>query len=564
VTQLDSGELEPTPERRRVTARQVVEWSARTTAGIVTAAIAAGVAFGSLFFVPPTWSVTAPSVEVTPVPAGVTLVCSGSVLRLADDTGEGASQATAIGEPTIVLSVEDADTALIGTSDAGTGDTAQAPTIVTIPPGDATGVAGGLTVQQLSTGSTSGLVAAPCTTPNLRSWIVGGATTLGRTSILTLTNPTEVDSVVDLRLYGETGPVDAPGLEGILVQANTQRVIPVNGLAVDLVAPVIQISAQGGAVAATLQQSIVRGLETGGAELVPAQEPATDLVMTGIRVESQASLQVMTKGRVDEDDVVPMLRLFTTAEERTEAVVSVVPLGYTVADAAAGDTDDGDSHDGHDHGEIVEGQPDPRQLRVTLIPGAVSEIPLTGLAAGEYSIFASADAPIVGAVRSATVATRLAPAPPAPDPAQPAQPQPPVADNDPSSSGPVDAPAGAPSAPGPSLPSIPIADYVVEFAWYSPAARLGQTAASAVPRAFTSTLAVANPGGAEREVSLGDGATLVVPAGGWTTIEVAAGPLILSGADGLSAAITIHDEGLIAQAALQPPPQLARPVTVYP
>ncbi|MFW8745689.1 DUF5719 family protein, partial [Mesorhizobium japonicum] len=137
----------------------------------------------------------------------------------------------------------------------------------------------------------SGLAAAACAEPSGSTWLVGGATTTGRTTLLTLANPTQVDATVTLAIFGEKGVVQAPGLSGIVVTAGAQRVIPLAGFAPDLASPAIHVTARGGRIVASLQQSTVRGLDAGGVDLVGATaDPSTSLRIPGIRVLGAAAV----------------------------------------------------------------------------------------------------------------------------------------------------------------------------------------------------------------------------------------------------------------------------------
>ena len=58
-----------------------------------------------------------------------------------------------------------------------------------------------------------GFAAAACAEPSGSIWLAGGSMAVGRTSILTLTNPTAVGALVTLTILGEKGAVEAPGHE---------------------------------------------------------------------------------------------------------------------------------------------------------------------------------------------------------------------------------------------------------------------------------------------------------------------------------------------------------------
>ncbi len=510
------------PGRTRVSARSVVIWGARATGGLVGVGVAAAVAIAAVFVTPPSWSITPPVVEVQPEPAQQTLVCPGPLLRLADDSGQNASSATPIStRPYAAFSADSGslERSAIEQSDAGTGGTSLAPQLGIVTPVDgASPIVAGVQSDRAAAatgGNVVGYVAASCESPTLRSWIIGGSTQLGRTSILTLVNPTSVEATVDLELYAETGSVDAVGLEGIVVPAGSQRVIPVNGLALEQRAPVIGIVSSGGNVAAYVQESIIRTLVPGGVDLTGQQTPSTTLVIPGIAVLGEDALAPVNATSIDEDDTMPTLRLFAPDASTVEATVALIPAGSTLADAlAAPEVDEGSvPTDAH---EPAPATPEPKSFDVRLTAGTVSELPLSGVAKGEYTVVVSASAPIVGAVRASTTGK-----------------------------------AGT------------------DFAWYSPAAELGDRALVTTPDASTVVLAISNATQAERAVVLtgpdGD-LPLTIPAGGSISTPLQSkAEYSLSGMSGLRAAVRSGEaDSLVAQFPLLPPAALAEPVLVHP
>ncbi len=221
-----------------------------------------------------------PGVQVVPVAADQLRVCPGSVLRLGDESGENADTPIAIGVPSVRA---DAIGASLDQqpdqcqSDASTGGTSAAPQVLRIQPGDGAAIAGAQS-QVVEARDFVGFAAAACSEPSGSIWLAGGSMAVGRTSILTLTNPTAVGALVTLTILGEKGPVEAPGMNGIDVPAGSQRVLSLAGFAPGLVSPVVHVEARGGQVTASLQQSIVRGLDAVGVDLVDAApDPATDL-----------------------------------------------------------------------------------------------------------------------------------------------------------------------------------------------------------------------------------------------------------------------------------------------
>ena len=103
----------------------------------------------------------------------------------------------------------------------------------------------------------------------MESWIVGGATTTGSADILLIANPGDVPATVELTVFDTDGPGVPPGGE-LVVAPQTQRAVPIAGLALGEASPVIRVSATGAPVTAALQASITRTLLPGGVDLVGA------------------------------------------------------------------------------------------------------------------------------------------------------------------------------------------------------------------------------------------------------------------------------------------------------
>ncbi|HWL01899.1 MAG TPA: DUF5719 family protein [Microbacteriaceae bacterium] len=518
--QLDD-QLAPDEEARvRVSARSVAIWGARASGGIVGVGIAVAVAGAAIFVNPPVLSVDPAVVVVHPEPAAQLLVCPGPLLRLADDSGQNASEASPIGDRPYVTfgSVSGTiSTSAIAQSDAGTGGTRLAPQVALVTPVDgAEPIVAGIQSSRVraEAGNVVGYATASCGQPTLRSWIIGGSTQLGRTSILTIINPSNVEATVDLTLSGESGAIAAAGLRGIVVPPGSQRVIPVSGFSLEQRAPVIGITSTGGNVAAFLQQSIIRTLIPGGVDLIGQQTPSTTLVMAGIEVAGEEALSSINATPVDEDDTMPTLRLFAPGASTLDATVAIIPVGSTLADALDHPRVEevGDAlTDAHDHTPEA---PEPTSFEVTLTAGAVSEIPITGIAAGEYTIVVTAEEPLVGAVRASATGTQG-----------------------------------------------------IDFAWYAPIAELSEQAVVVTPDADAVVLTIANTTDADRIVTMTgpDGEeTVEIPAG--SAVSTAVDPraeYALAGMAGLRAAVRSGVEGLTAQSPVLPAAPLARPVQVH-
>lgn len=372
-------EEEERRERRPVTARGVAVVGVRVVAGAIGIGVAAAALAASALMPLPTISATPASQLVTPVPTAQQLVCSGSILRLADDAGQGATQASAIGGPTVRYDSSSGavDSTPLEQSDAATGGTAQAPAVISTPPNAADPteqiLLSGAQVQSVSEGDFVGLAAADCGVVTADAWLVGGSTTVGRTTLLTLSNPTEVPATVNLELFGENGAITAPGTSGIVVPASGQRVLSLAGFAPDVESPVVHVTSTGGQIVAELQQSIVRGLQPGGVDIIGATvAPSTDNVMPGLTVANAVGVEELQGGGLGFEDLRTVLRLFAPGTGTVNATISVIP------------------EDGVGTGTSFLFEVD---------AGRVTELPIPELEDGSYTVRVQSDAPLVAASR---------------------------------------------------------------------------------------------------------------------------------------------------------------------
>jgi hypothetical protein len=244
--------------------------------------------------------------------------------------------------------------------------------------------------QSVAEGDFVGLAVADCAGASSDSWLVGGSTTVGRTTLLTLSNPTDVAATVDLELFGERGPIAAPGTSGIIVAPLGQRVLSLAGFQPDVVSPVVHVSSAGGQVVANLQQVVVRGLEPGGLDIVePTSALSIENVIPGLVVTDLAATQALLGGGNSFEDVKTVLRLFGPGEGTIAVTVNVIP------------------EDGADTGTSFD---------LELEAGRVTDVPIEELSTGSYTVRVESAAPIVAAARvtSAVAVTDFSWASPAP------------------------------------------------------------------------------------------------------------------------------------------------------
>ncbi len=368
--------------------RGIALFGARALAGTVGLAVAVLVV-GAAAVVPwPTLEKAPASVRVSPVPTEQQRVCPGPLLTLAEDSSQ-AQAATSVGPADAAFGalatsagsdwIRPTSTELTAPDNAKS-EVDGAPRLLRVPVQDGATTAPLVAASQSQTAaaeSLAGLAVAACAEAVSDAWLVGGSTDVGRTSLVLLSNPSTVVATVDLTVYGEAGQVNAPGSTGILVQPGSQRIVSLAGLAPNLRSPVVHVASHGGQVAASLQQSLVRGIEPGGVDIVgPAAASSRTQTIAGVLVSSQAAAAATDSTGIADD--VPSVRI-------------LVP-GDTAATVQVGVTSEA-------------GQPAGSSVQVEIQPGIATDLPLAGLAPGAYSLAVQSDQPIVAAARAASVGT---------------------------------------------------------------------------------------------------------------------------------------------------------------
>ena len=365
--------------------RGVALFGARAVAGLVGLGVVVASVGAAALVNWPTVDREPSSITVSPTPSEQQRVCPGPLLALAEDSSQ-AQGASSVGSAAALFGahavagesgwIEPEATAMAAPDNANS-QSFGSPLLLRVPTPPAAAATAPLvsgSQSQIAAGETlGGLAVSGCGEAAGDSWLVGGSTDIGRTSLVLLSNPTTVVATVDLTVFGETGEVDAPGSTGILVQPGTQRVVSLAGLAPNLRSPIVHVQSQGGQVAATLQQSIVRGLEPGGVDFVGSSNgPSESLAIAGVIVSDSAGGDAPAElGGLS--DGVTAVRVLVPG-----TVAATVEVGVTGA----------------------VGQAAGASVQVDIQPGVATEVPLTGLAPGTYSLKLTASEPIVAAAQS--------------------------------------------------------------------------------------------------------------------------------------------------------------------
>lgn len=206
------------------------------------------------------------------------------------------------------------------------------------------------------TGDLRGLVTASCQKPAAQAWLVGGSTQLGSSARLVLQNPGLTPASVTVRMWGASGPVELAGGE-YLVPPGSERVVLLEGLAAEQARVVVQVAAVGGLVTAYVQDSRLAGLVPVGVDdVVAGSPPARHQVVAGIALTGT------------EDAESAVLRLVAPGDEGGDVSVTLVgPDGPVALPGGA----------------------------TTLAAGTVLDVPLGGVAAGDYTAVVDAQVPVV-------------------------------------------------------------------------------------------------------------------------------------------------------------------------
>lgn len=474
---------------RPVTAAVVV------AGGVVAAGIAAQL---------PAIGAVPPSGTATPAPAAQQLVCSGGAVAVGA-AGSSASALTATEGAALTQGTVDGRSLSVQRLRRGNvnGPLATSPRLLTAPAArTAGGVAAGATSQRVGEGDALGFVSTPCTTPTDIVWLVGGATTTGRTTVLLLTNPSRVLVTAIPDVWSERGPVDAAAVaSGIVVPPHSRRAVSLASIAPNASGIAVRVRTSGGRIAASLEQRTVRGLESGGLDLVaPTAEPATDVTVAGARVAGSSVVQAAARSD-GYGDLQPVLRVLVPG--RRAATVSVSASGSSST-----------------------------TLQRRVAAGSVVDLPLAELRDGVAGLRVVASQPVVVAARVSVIST-----------AQPADLAPTATD-------------------GGGTPTV---DRGADLAWFPASAPLGAQAVAAVAEGPSPVLTLTNPGSTPvtaRTSGAAGAATLSVGAGRTVSMAVGEGVLRVSGARGLVGSVSYAGTGAIAGYPVVQAGQSAHPVRV--
>ncbi|WP_282205858.1 DUF5719 family protein [Kitasatospora fiedleri] len=217
---------------------------------------------------------------------------------------DAASAATPAGQPSgspaaaVDARISLAKPGLPATGPAANGDTA--PGSFAIATGN---LAPGFTATQLTSSEQggAGLSGADCLPSGTSFWFSGASTTGNRVDYVTLVNADSLPAVVDLRMYGDKGPIDNELATGISIAPGKTETMSLASLTkgpVDNLA--LHVVTRSGRVAAG-----VHAIDTGkGSDwLEPSADPAASVVIPGIPDDVTAAHLVIATDSADDADL---------------------------------------------------------------------------------------------------------------------------------------------------------------------------------------------------------------------------------------------------------------------
>lgn len=499
------------------------------TALVVAGALAAAVV-GQL----PAFGVADQTQRATPSSAPQSLVCPGPAIAVGADPADAAAL-TATGVPVRVAGTVGGTKPKTTVLKKGEVSGGAGPRALSAPAASTAGAIAAAQVEQVAVGDAAGLVATSCTVPQSDVWFAAGATTTGRTTVLTLSNPSSVPAEVTVHVWSEDGPVDTASFGALVVPAKGRTAVSLAGVAPSAGGTVVRVTSTGGRVGAALEQRTVRGLESGGVDLTgPTAVPALTHVVPGVRVAGAAAVASAQRA-ADSADLQTVVRVLVPGRRATDVSITATP------DAG--------------------GQP--IVLGRNVAGGVVTDFPVTGLTDGTYTVRVTAGQPMVTGVRTSVVGDARAST--APDD--------PATAGGGSASTAVGTDAGLVGGDGPSdsagTTSTPTGTSAtstargIDLAWFAAAPRLSATAAVAVVAAPSPLLTIASTGAAATvRLSGATDRTVQVPAKGAIAVPVTRGLIVLRGAAGLVAGVSYAGPDAVAGYPVAAADQAARAVRI--
>ena len=259
---------------------------------------------------------TGPVVEIERAPLDVRveteqageqrLVCAGPFGELGADASQP-DLAVPVGSIAVTEAVDpDADAEVVqGALTPGNGSSQGPETFVT-----ETGVAvAAAQLQSVNTATVRGTAATTCAEPANSQWLVGGATTLGVTTTVTIGNPGAVTATVHLTVHDEAGVIDSLESAGVIVAPGAQQTVSINGFAPDRARLAVHVASTGAPVTAALSVAEISNLDPYAISGVTRQvSPAESVVIPAVTHRDVSGRSEAASDAADSDELPVLVR----------------------------------------------------------------------------------------------------------------------------------------------------------------------------------------------------------------------------------------------------------------
>lgn len=184
------------------------------------------------------------------------------------------------------------------------------------------------TTQGLMLEEVNGQTAVSCAEAVSDQWIAAGDTLRGTTATVVVSNPSPVPSTVSITVHDETGEVGSLGTSGVLVAANSQRVVSLGGFGAGRASTVVRVQSSGAPVVVSMNVTEIKDLlPSGSAGVNAVSEPQETLVFAGVVNRFENIHTVEEEDAHHNDEYPATVRLMSFTESATATVVGLTKKG---------------------------------------------------------------------------------------------------------------------------------------------------------------------------------------------------------------------------------------------
>ena len=211
----------------------------------------------------------------------------------------------------------------------------------------------------------AGLAALNCAQPVSRGILLGGDSQVGTETLLIVSNPQKIETVVNIQVLG----LEGQPTETLVLAAGEQKFVSLASLSGDASRFAVQFQSSAGAVSVVMQQRTISGLSPTGVELSDwVLEPTKEPVFPAIKVVGSSLAPEKSLGQ-------PLLRIYNPTEFPSSSKVYLVSASSS------------------------------KTISIATEPGEISETDLE-LFDGDWSAFITSAQEIFAAVRNPVFSSR--------------------------------------------------------------------------------------------------------------------------------------------------------------